>query len=93
MVKLAFEAEGSYKDPVETVQVTLIRKEKSPLSVTLDGAVIPHFLKKEEFEKAEAGWYYSQTKRAAEIKYKNPLKAKDKAELIVSFKEFDLIGM
>ncbi len=93
MVKLAFEAEGSYKDPVEMVQVTLIRKEKSPLSVTLDGAVIPHFLKKEEFEKASAGWYYSQTKRAAEIKYKNPLKAKDRAELIVSFKEFDLIGM
>ena len=42
------------------------------------------------FEAAEAGWYYSQTKRAVLVKYKNP---GTDATLTVSFEDFDLIGM
>ena len=36
------------------------------------------------------GWYYSQSKRAVEIKYPNP---KKDTTLTVSFEDFDLIGM
>ena len=36
------------------------------------------------------GWYYSQTKKAVEVKYANP--GKD-YNLTVSFEQFDLIGM
>ena len=92
-VKVVFEAEGEYADPVESVKVTLIHKEKAPLFVSLDGRQIPHFLDRRKFEEAGEGWYYSQTGRAALIKYANPLRTLDRAELLVSFKEFDLIGM
>ena len=90
---MVFEAEGKYADPVENVKVTLIHKEKAPLFVSLDGRQIPHFLDRRKFEEAGEGWYYSQTGRAALIKYANPLRTLDRAELLVSFKEFDLIGM
>ena len=41
-------------------------------------------------DEAAEGWYYSQTKKAVEVKYANP--GKD-YNLTVSFEQFDLIGM
>ncbi|MCR5717046.1 MAG: DUF5110 domain-containing protein, partial [Lachnospiraceae bacterium] len=93
VVTLAFDAQGSYKDPVEDLCVTMIRKDKAPLGVTLDGRDLPHFLDRTKFENAAEGWYYSQTKRAAIIKCKNPMRGVDAANLSVSFAQFDLIGM
>ena len=89
-VTMNFASEGSYKDTVETIKVEMIAKEKSPFGVTLDGRKIEHFLNRRKFDAAAEGWYYSQSKKAVEVKYANP--AKDH-ELTVSFEQFDLIGM
>lgn len=89
-VTMNFASEGSYKDTVETIKVEMIAKEKSPFWVTLDGRKIEHFLNRRKFDAAAEGWYYSQSKKAVEVKYANP--AKDHA-LTVSFEQFDLIGM
>ena len=50
----------------------------------------PHFLHRRKFEEAECGWYYSQRLKSVQIKYKNP---KKDYRLLVSFEQFDLIGM
>ncbi len=90
VVKIAFTAEGSYVDQVEDVKVEMIRKDKSPFWVTLGDKKIEHFLNRKKFDAVSEGWYYSQTKKAVEVKYANP--GKDTV-LTVSFEDFDLIGM
>ena len=90
VVKVDFKAEGSYTDHVQTVVAEMIRKDRSPFWVALDGEKLEHFLNRRKFEAAEQGWYYSQTKKAVLVKYPNP---KKDATLTVSFEDFDLIGM
>jgi alpha-glucosidase len=90
VVKVDFHSEGSYTDFVETVTVEMIRKDKSPFWVALGDQKLEHFLNRRKFEAAESGWYYSQTKKAALVKYPNP---KKDVVLTVSFEMFDLIGM
>lgn len=87
---LAFRQEGSYETTVEEIYVDMIHREKAPFWVTLDGQQLPHFLHRKKFEAAECGWYYSQTLKSVQIKYKNPKKDYD---LVVSFEQFDMIGM
>lgn len=43
-----------------------------------------------KFEEAESGWYYSQRLKSVQVKYPNP---KKDHEVMVSFEQFDLIGM
>ena len=90
VVKVAFRAEGSYTDFVETVTVEMIRKDRSPFWVALGEKKLEHFLNRRKFDAAEEGWYYSQSKRAVLVKYPNP---KQDTTLTVSFEDFDLIGM
>ena len=90
VIKVHFASEGSYEDFVEEVTVEMIRKDRSPYWVTLGDSKLEHFLNRRKFEAAEEGWYYSQTKKAVEVKYKNP---KKDITLTVSFEDFDLIGM
>ena len=90
VIKVDFAAEGSYTDHVESVVVEMIRKDKSPFWVTLGGEKLEHFLNRRKFEAAASGWYYSQTKKAVLVKYPNP---KQDTTLVVSFEQFDLIGM
>ena len=89
-VKMEFAAEGSYKDTVQRVKVEMLAKEKSPFWVTLGEKKLEHFLNRRKFDAAAEGWYYSQSKKAVEIKYANPCKD---CCLTVSFEQFDLIGM
>jgi alpha-glucosidase len=90
VVKVDFHAEGEYTDFVENVAVEMIRKDKSPFWVALGDQKLEHFLNRRKFEAAESGWYYSQSKKAALVKYPNP---KKDVTLTVSFEMFDLIGM
>jgi alpha-glucosidase len=89
-VKVLFRAEGTYKDSIENIHIEMIKKERCPYRVALDGRKLEHFLSRTEFEKASEGRYYSSSKRSALIKYDNP---KKDAELLVSFEDLDLIGM
>ena len=90
VVNVKFTAEGNYTDFVEDVTVEMVRKDRSPFWVALDGRKLEHFLNRRKFDAAAEGWYYSQSKKAVEIKYANP--GKDCC-LTVSFEQFDLIGM
>lgn len=87
---LDFKHDGNYETAVETMYVDMIHKEKSPYWVTIDGQEVPHFLYRRKFEEAECGWYYSQRLKSVQIKYKNP---KKNHQILVSFEQFDLIGM
>lgn len=87
---LDFKQEGSYQTNVETICVDMIYREKAPYWVTADNIQIPHFLHRRKFEEAECGWYYSQRLKSVQIKYQNP---KKDHQLLVSFEQFDLIGM
>jgi alpha-glucosidase len=90
VVKVDFRSEGSYRDTVEEYSIEMIRKDRSPYWVSLGEKELPHYFSRRKFEEAEEGWYYSQTKRAVQIKYPNP--GRD-VTLTVSFEDFDLIGM
>ncbi len=90
VVKVAFQAEGSYTDFVDKVTVEMIRKDRSPFWVALGDQKLEHYLNRKKFEAADCGWYYSQTKKAVLVKYPNPRKD---VTLTVSFEDFDLIGM
>ncbi len=87
---LDFDQEGSYETAVEDLAVDMIHREKSPYWVTIDGVRIPHFLHRKKFEEGDTGWYYSQRLKSVQIKYKNP---KKNHQVLVSFEQFDLIGM
>ncbi len=87
---IRFTSEGNYESPVETMYLDVIHREKSPFYVEVEGRQIPHFLHRRQFEEAEEGWYYSQTKKSVQVKYKNP---KHDHEVMISFEVFDMIGM
>lgn len=87
---LDFTNEGSYKTQVEDMYIDMIHRDKAPYWVTVDGEKIPHFLHRRKFEEADFGWYYSQRLKSVQIKYPNP---KKDYQVLVSFEQFDLIGM
>lgn len=88
--RIRFSQEGSYATTVENLLLDVIHREKSPFYVLLDGEELPHFLHRRKFEEAEKGWYYSQRLKSVEIRYPNP---KRDHEVVISFEQFDLIGM
>ena len=87
---LDFHQEGHYETDVKTLYLDMIHREKAPYWVKADGETIPHFLHRRKFEDADCGWYYSQRLKSVQIKYPNP---KKDYQVIVSFEQFDLIGM
>ena len=85
-----FENEGAYETAVESIYLDMIHREKAPFYVQRNGAKLPHFLHRRKFEEAEEGWYYSQRLKSVQIKYPNP---KKDHVILVSFEQFDMIGM
>ena len=88
--ELTFTNEGSYQTNVEDMYLDVIHREKAPFWVNVDGKEVPHFLHRRKFEEADFGWYYSQTKKSVQIKYKNP---KKDYNVVISYEQFDMIGM
>lgn len=87
---LDFHQEGHYETAVKTLYLDMIHRKKAPYWVKADGETIPHFLHRRKFEDADCGWYYSQRLKSVQIKYPNP---KKDYQVIVSFEQFELIGM
>lgn len=85
-----FKNEGNYQTSVQNIYLDIIRRDKAPYWIRLDSEEIPHFLHQRKFEEADFGWYYSQSLKSVQIKYRNP---KKDYKVIVSFEQFDLIGM
>ena len=75
---------------IEQVALRVIRHDKCPFYVMLQGEKLPHLLHRPAFEAAERGWYYSQSKKCVEIKYPYP---HEDYEVVISFEPFDMIGM
>ena len=71
-------------------KTTVLVNRITPYWVTVDGKEIPHFLHRRKFEETDCGWYYSQTLKSVLVKYPNP---KKDYQVVVSFEQFDLIGM
>ena len=87
---VSFVSMGDYESPVEVMRLDVLHPEKAPFHVYVDGKEIPHFLYRGDYEEAECGWYYSQTKKSVEITYPN---RKEDYEVEISFEQFDMIGM
>lgn len=87
---LDFRQEGKYRTAVETMSLDIIHHQKAPYFVQLEGEILPHYLHRRKFEEAECGWYYSQRLKSVQVKYKNP---KKDYQILISFEQFDLIGM
>lgn len=85
-----FTGTGAYPTDVARIALDVIHREKSPFYVQLDGRELPHFLHRKKYEAAEEGWYYSQRLKSVQIKYANP---KKDHTVLISFEQFDLIGM
>lgn len=89
-VELDFKTEGNYKTSVENMSIDMIHRASSPYWVTVDGKEIPHILHKAKYDKASIGWYYDQTLKSVQIKYPN---IEGDYKVVVSFEQFDLLGM
>ena len=90
LTRFNFHYEGEFKSPIEQVALRVIRHDKCPFYVMLQGEKLPHLLHRPAFEAAERGWYYSQSKKCVEIKYPYP---HEDYEVVISFEPFDMIGM
>ena len=88
--EVSFHHEGSYETAVETIALDVVHREKAPFYVQVEGRELPHFLHRRKFEDASEGWYYSQSLKSVQIKYANP---KQDHKVLISFEQFDLIGM
>lgn len=88
--KFFFKHEGKYSSSIRDIHLTAIHQEKCPFFVEVQNKRLEHFLNRELFNKAESGWYYSQTKKAVEVKYPAP---NDDYDVLISFAHFDMVGM
>lgn len=86
-----FSTEGNYKGTVTDLHLSVLSKKRGAYWVTVDGAKIPRFLSKSDWEASSAGWYYNLSTRMVEIKTPKP--NKKEFTIIVSTSKFDLIGM
>lgn len=90
MTELDFKFEGQYQSSLKKMLLDVICPGKCPFYVMLQGKKIEHYLNRRHFDKAETGWYYSQSKHSVEIKY--PYIGED-YRVQISFEPFDMIGM
>lgn len=89
-MNICFEKEGKYESTIETVTLDIIHREKGPRWVRVGDTPLKQFLHRNKWMEAEEGWYYSNSKRSAQIKYKE---RPGSYVVTVSFEQFDLIGM
>ncbi len=89
-VVINFTKEGNYESTVTNMFLDLICIDKGPYWVSINGKKIEHFLYHPKFETAEEGWLYNHSLKSVQIKYPE---IKGNVEVVISFEQFDLIGM
>ncbi|WP_040157838.1 glycoside hydrolase family 31 protein [Mobilicoccus massiliensis] len=87
---LTFTGEGPFESPFTRVLLDVVATQRAPLWVSVDGDPLPHLLDRRAFERCERGWYYSQTRRSALVRYPRP---RGDHRVALSFRPFDMIGM
>lgn len=89
-MNIRFEKEGKHQSTVESVILDIVHREKGPMWVTVGDAPLKQFLCRDKWESADEGWYYSNSKRSALVRYKE---REGSYTVTASFEQFDLIGM
>ena len=90
-VEIRFDKTGSWQETWDHANLRVINKQKGAYWVEVDGRRIKGFLTMEDYDEAEEGWYYNLTERTVMVKFRKP--EKDRFSVVVSFEQFDLIGM
>lgn len=85
-----FNSQGNYRSSVDTISLDVLHPEFSPVEVRIGSEEITHYIDRTVFERAESGWYYSQTLRSVLITYPNP---HHDHRITISCDVPDLIGM
>ena len=88
--KISFSYEGDYRSNVKKMNIDLIHREKSPITVAINKTELTRYLNRTKYEQAETGWYYSMSKRSVQIKYPN---LTEDYTVELSYDVFDMIGM
>ena len=81
---------GRFKSSVKQLEFEVIRPDRAPFDVLLNGEMLPHFLYRPEYENADTGWYYSARLKSVLIKIPA---SEGEDKLRISFSRFDMIGM
>lgn len=89
-VEISARHDGPFESTIERVHLDVINREMAPFWVTVDGETLTHHLDRDAFERAETGWYYSQTLRSVQIVFPHP---GDDWSTTISFEQFDMIGI
>ena len=90
-IEVQFTASGSYASRTENILLDVVCDYKAPYYVKAAGSMLPRILYREDFEKAEEGWYYSNRLHSALIRFRNPGTDAFKVEIATGRR--DLIGM
>lgn len=90
MTTFCFAKEGDFASTIACMKIEHCCHEKAPYYVKVDGKQIPHMLCKKEFDDAQRGWFYNMDKKMVEVKYPN---VAGDYEVVISFEQFDMIGM
>ena len=90
-IEVQFTASGSYASRTENILLDVVCDYKAPYFVKVEGNMLPRILYREDFEKAEDGWYYSNRLHSALIRFRNP--GTDAFTVEIATGRRDLIGM
>ena len=90
-IEVQFTASGSYASRTENILLDVVCDYKAPYYVIAAGNTLPRILYREDFEKAEEGWYYSNRLHSALIRFRNP--GTDAFTVEIATGRRDLIGM
>lgn len=91
VMEINFKKTGSYEHSYQKLNLTVLSPFKGALYVSCAGVQLKRYLVPDEFDKAESGWYYNLSSRTIQIKCDRA--KSDDYSIIVSTKNFDLIGM
>lgn len=90
-VKIAFQRQGNYQTKVEVMNLSVYCPQMAPINVTVDGVQLHRFLKKDDYESADEGWWFDGETRQAKVHYRNPQNADYNVDLEFTMK--DLISI
>lgn len=89
-VVIQFKKEGTYESKINDVFLDVICREKGPFWVTVNGKQLEHYLYHPKFEQAREGWLYNHSLKSVQVKF--PQVTGD-VEVVISYEQFDMIGM
>lgn len=90
-VMVDFKREGDYQTKVKTMNLSVYCPRMAPVEVKVAGQSLHRFLKKEDYDQAESGWWFDGETRQAKVHYQNPTTANYQAQLQFTMK--DLISI